>query len=246
MSFSAQIRKLLSQKGLSQTVFAESIGITKGRLNNYIMGRSEPDYELLKKIAVALDVSTDYLLEIPTKAEAESNKAFVLDENYAMVLSSKMPKEEQDPSSWIPIYRSSSEKVPSSIASSEVAWMRVPDAENYSLPTRGCYALLVSDDSMTPSLLPGDLVITRPMISYLFLDGSDTRTIYSVRLTEEDEVGLSLRHCVLAGDLLSILPDNPKFGADAFNMGNTPFVPIAGRSIRMIRNYEDINKFFVG
>lgn len=248
MSFSSQIRKILAQKGLSQAVFANSIGITRGRLNNYIMGRSEPDYELLKKIARSLNVSTDYLLEMTPDAPAAAENR--RDLGCELKLRETCPEGREDSSesssNWVPVYRASSSKVAPASSSSPVVWMHLPDIDNYSLPTRRSYGLYVTDNSMAPGLLPGDLVLMRPMISYLFLSASDQKAIYSVRLSEEDEVGLCLRHCVLTGNMLSLVADNPCFGAAAFDMEHTSFVPIVGRVVRMIRSYEDLNRYFVG
>lgn len=248
MSFSSQIRKVLAQKGLTQAVLANSLGITRGRLNNYIMGRSEPDYELLKKIARNLNVTTDYLLEMTPDATpvAESR----IDSGCELSLRESNPDKNEDAdsshSSWVPVYRTRSAAVDRAADITPIVWLHLPDIDNYSLPTRRCYGLYVSDDSMAPGLLPGDLVLMRPMISYLFLNASDQQAIYSVRLSEADEVGLCLRHCILAGDMLSFVADNPRYGATAFDMQRTNFVPIVGRVVRMIRSYDDLNRYFVG
>ena len=248
MSFSSQIRKVLAQKGLTQAVFANSLGITRGRLNNYIMGRSEPDYELLKKIAHNLNVTTDYLLEMSPDAApaAESRVNSGCELSLRETSPDKITDENSDPSSWVPVYRTRSEAVDQTADIAPIVWLHLPDIDNYSLPTRRCYGLYVSDDSMAPGLLPGDLVLMRPMISYLFLNARDQQAIYSVRLSEADEVGLCLRHCILTGDMLSFVADNPRYGAAAFDMLHTNFVPIVGRVVRMIRSYDDLNRYFVG
>ena len=86
----------------------------------------------------------------------------------------------------------------------------------------------------------------RAMIADGLQNASDQQAIYSVRLSEADEVGLCLRHCILAGDMLSFVADNPRYGATAFDMQRTNFVPIVGRVVRMIRSYDDLNRYFVG
>ncbi len=245
MTFSSQIRKVLAQKGLTQAMFANSLGITRGRLNNYIMGRSEPDYEILRKIAINLNVSTDYLLEISPDATPAVEKRIDLGSELTLRETCPIPEEDKDAASWVPVYRASS-TASDAAGAAPLVWMHLPDIDNYSLPTRRCYGLYVSDDSMAPGLLPGDLVLMRPMISYLFLNGSDQQVVYSVRLSEADEIGLCLRHCVLTGDMLSLVADNPRYGAAAFDMQHTSFVPIVGRVVRMVRSYEDLNRYFIG
>ena len=60
--FGNRLRLLLSEKNISQKNFADMIGITKSRMNNYIIQRSEPDYATLIRIANTLNTTIDYLL----------------------------------------------------------------------------------------------------------------------------------------------------------------------------------------
>ena len=57
------ISEIRKDKGIKQKELEEIIGVAKGTFSNYETGRFSPSYDMLKKIADALDVSTDYLLE---------------------------------------------------------------------------------------------------------------------------------------------------------------------------------------
>ena len=71
--FGILIKQEREQKGISQKEFAEKIGVPANTLCQWETGKREPDYEMLKKIANCLEVSTDYLLGIEEKEKPVSN-----------------------------------------------------------------------------------------------------------------------------------------------------------------------------
>ncbi|THB69716.1 MAG: XRE family transcriptional regulator [Gammaproteobacteria bacterium] len=62
MSLPKRLLKLRKGQGLTQQAMAEAIGIHVNSLKKYEAGQAQPSLEALKKIAVAMNVSTDYLL----------------------------------------------------------------------------------------------------------------------------------------------------------------------------------------
>lgn len=62
MSFTSRLVALRKQRGLTQQGMAEAIGIHVNSLKKYESGQAQPSLEALKKIALALHVSTDFLL----------------------------------------------------------------------------------------------------------------------------------------------------------------------------------------
>lgn len=62
-TFSSRLKQLRMQKGLSQKAFAELIGTHPVQYNRYETGDNIPASELLTKIADALGVTVDYLLD---------------------------------------------------------------------------------------------------------------------------------------------------------------------------------------
>ncbi len=62
MSLPAQLIALRKERGLPQQQMADTIGIHVNSLKKYETGQAQPSLDVLKKIALALNVSTDFLL----------------------------------------------------------------------------------------------------------------------------------------------------------------------------------------
>jgi transcriptional regulator with XRE-family HTH domain len=62
MSLPTRLIALRKERGLSQQAMAEAVGIHANSWKKYETGQTQPSLEVLKKIAMALHVSTDFLL----------------------------------------------------------------------------------------------------------------------------------------------------------------------------------------
>jgi len=62
MNLGEKIKLLRSEKGLSQTILEKKSGVNAKLLSKYENGRILPTADTLKKIAQALETSTDYLI----------------------------------------------------------------------------------------------------------------------------------------------------------------------------------------
>jgi len=100
MPFGTRLKNLLQAKNLSQVNFANSLGISRGRLSNYIAGRSEPNYETLRSIATQLQVSADYLLGLEKTEENNGVFHSFSDISFGAI----RPRDENGPLAWIPLY----------------------------------------------------------------------------------------------------------------------------------------------
>lgn len=60
--FQENIKKLRIKKNLTQENVAHHLGITRPAYTAYEIGKREPDFKTLTKLATLFDVSTDYLL----------------------------------------------------------------------------------------------------------------------------------------------------------------------------------------
>ena len=60
--FNERLRKLRSEKKVSQQVIADYLGITKQAYSLYELGKREPDFETLVKLGEYFGVSTDFIL----------------------------------------------------------------------------------------------------------------------------------------------------------------------------------------
>lgn len=67
-----RIKKLLEEKGSTQKELAEKVGCTNAAISLYIKGDRIPRASVLTKIAIALDTTSEYLMEgIPTDVTDE-------------------------------------------------------------------------------------------------------------------------------------------------------------------------------
>lgn len=73
MKIKDKIKRLRKNKGLGQKQLAEIVGINTTHLSRLETGRYQPSVEVLKKLADALQVTTDYLVS-DTDDEAEEIK----------------------------------------------------------------------------------------------------------------------------------------------------------------------------
>lgn len=76
--FADRVRERAADLGLSQAEIARRSGVSERRMGHYLGDRSEPDLQLLIKIAAALDVTPNYLLGVepktPTKRGDEAGR----------------------------------------------------------------------------------------------------------------------------------------------------------------------------
>ncbi len=63
MAFGDKLIQLLDEKEISQKDFAATLNIAPTTLNGYIKNKRQPDFDLVKRIAFILNVTTDYLLD---------------------------------------------------------------------------------------------------------------------------------------------------------------------------------------
>ena len=62
MSFSRRLARIRKGKGLTQQQMADTIGIHVSQIKRYESGDTQPSLEVLRKTALALNVSADVLL----------------------------------------------------------------------------------------------------------------------------------------------------------------------------------------
>lgn len=60
--FAERLRELRTEAEMSQAQLAKLLGVVQHTVSNWENKVRQPDFDMLMKIATALDVSTDYLL----------------------------------------------------------------------------------------------------------------------------------------------------------------------------------------
>jgi len=71
--FAERLRQLRKQKNLSQTEFAQLVGLHWNHIGRYERGTSRPSADALHKLAAVLGVSADYLIEGTTDDAAKAS-----------------------------------------------------------------------------------------------------------------------------------------------------------------------------
>jgi putative transcriptional regulator len=60
----SRIARLRKEKGLTQVELSKTIGITQALISDYERSRLRPNYEMIIRLAIALEVTTDELLGV--------------------------------------------------------------------------------------------------------------------------------------------------------------------------------------
>lgn len=64
---SVRIRHLRKDKKMTQEQLAERLGITRATINSYERGSAYPSAEILYKMCIVLDTTSDYLMGLENK-----------------------------------------------------------------------------------------------------------------------------------------------------------------------------------
>jgi transcriptional regulator with XRE-family HTH domain len=72
MEFKERLKQLRTKKGISQNQLARDIGVHVTNISRYERGENRPTSDVLSKLANALDVTTDYLMDGSTDDKAQS------------------------------------------------------------------------------------------------------------------------------------------------------------------------------
>ena len=62
MEFTEILKEYLEINGLSQTAFADLVGVKQSQVSEWLRGKAKPGYDILKKISKATGISADYFL----------------------------------------------------------------------------------------------------------------------------------------------------------------------------------------
>ena len=58
------LKEILKEYDLTQTAFATMIGVKQSQVSEWLKGKAKPGYDNLRSIALNLDISAEYLLNI--------------------------------------------------------------------------------------------------------------------------------------------------------------------------------------
>lgn len=63
-SFGKQLNRLMNERGLYPSEVARLTGVRRQKIHNYINNEAQPLAHTIRKIAIGLNVSADYLLNL--------------------------------------------------------------------------------------------------------------------------------------------------------------------------------------
>ena len=63
-NFSEILKDFLTENNLTQVAFAKMIGVKQSQVSEWIKGKAQPGYDILKSMALAFNISADYFLGI--------------------------------------------------------------------------------------------------------------------------------------------------------------------------------------
>ncbi|MBR1624260.1 MAG: helix-turn-helix transcriptional regulator [Clostridia bacterium] len=62
--FKEILEEFLIQNTLTQTAFANAIGVKQSQVSEWLNGKAKPGYDTLKKMSLTYNISADYFLGI--------------------------------------------------------------------------------------------------------------------------------------------------------------------------------------
>ncbi len=64
VEFKDILKDFLEEKNLTQIAFAKTIGVKQSQVSEWLKGKAKPGYDILKRMALAYNISADYFLGI--------------------------------------------------------------------------------------------------------------------------------------------------------------------------------------
>ena len=58
------LKDFLEENNLTQVAFAKTIGVKQSQVSEWLKGKAKPGYDILKRMAIAYEISADYFLGI--------------------------------------------------------------------------------------------------------------------------------------------------------------------------------------
>lgn len=179
MSFGEKLKEYREYRNMTQEQLANKIGVAKSTIAGYEAGNRTPDVAKIKKLAAALGITGDDLLETNTikRASSVSEEAMQMAETYDkldiwgkrsvwQLAQNELARVQDESRFWDSIQEEPEEKVIPLFLSAPAAGMAAPivgeDYDDYTLskedPQGALFAVRVSGDSMEPHFPDGSMV----------------------------------------------------------------------------------------
>lgn len=196
MNIGHQIRASRQRKKLSQEQLAELIGVSQDAISSYETGRRMLDIEKAKELAKALDISLFELIGESAAIPGWKN---------------------------IPVIGEVPAGIPMEEAQNVVDTVSIPGKDYIDGRT---FALRVIGESMSPRIIPGDIVIVRTEV--------DPRNNDVVVVRFDLEKGVTIKRFRRQDGVVVLVPENPAF-APIVLIPNSE-TRILGKVIKLVRD----------
>lgn len=85
MEFIEILKNIMIERNLNQTGLAKIIGVKQSQISEWLKGKAKPGYDLLKQIAITLNVSADYLLGLENEDGIKNNIVNSFNNNHGTI-----------------------------------------------------------------------------------------------------------------------------------------------------------------
>lgn len=222
-----RIKLLCNEQGITKTELERRCGFSQNSINKW--NKSSPQAESVKKVALELTTSTDYLLELTDSRvpyPKKSEKATPI----------KVKEEKPTPTDYeYPIGRIIRMPIIGSIAAGyngEAHEEYIGDISFLAESLRGyapeeCFVLRVSGDSMYPELQDGDLVLIHRQPS---VDSGDIAAV----MYDSNDATLKRVRYESGKDWFELIPENPAYSVKRIENADLEECRILGKLIDLV------------
>lgn len=208
ISLGQRLKSLRKQRKMSQAEVGAAIGLTQTAYGRYETGERDPDTDTLAKIAQLFGVSIDYLMGVAAAAPVPEN------------LPSNLTPMSQMPFYYVPVARD------------VVAGVPMFMEQNYRVyvdgPRQADFALVLEDDSMSPSYYSGDVVYV------CYVPHVDDGEVAVVDLGGK----CALRRFYRIKNGIQLVSDDPRFAPNVYLGDEAEFVRVLGIVVGFTRMYK--------
>ena len=211
-----RLRDAMSEKGIIAQELADRSGVKKASISQYINGSPKPSNQSSGAMASVLNVNPLWLMGFDVEKVSDVERF----KRYSEGFNRHRAENEYGRTIAIPIVRRVAAGIPLTAFDEVLGYEAIPE----SMATTGTYfALKISGDSMSPTVMDGDIVICRQQP-----DAEDGQIV--VALVNGDD-GLCKRLKKYSDGSIALMSDNASYKPMHFNSAEMDTIPVAIKGV---------------
>lgn len=211
-----RLRDAMNEKGIIAQELADRSGVKKASISQYINGSHKPSNQSSGAMASVLNVNPLWLMGFDVERMSDTDRF----KRSAESFNRKFAENEYGRTIAIPIVRRVAAGIPLTAFDEVLGYEAIPE----SMATTGTYfALKISGDSMSPTVMDGDIVICRQQP-----DAEDGQIV--VALVNGDD-GLCKRLKKYSDGSIALMSDNASYKPMYFNSAEMDTIPVAIKGV---------------